>query len=263
MLKKNSKKNNMNTFKSRTINITRNSNPSSKEKSREKNIYDKFHVKDNINERYNYKSIPLKLMESKSNSKEKIKKALKKFEKNINFSKQYCATLNQQSEQKSKNLSLNTRSNSNERKRSSRPSTAIPKNKNLKFNNDGFIIYNQKNHAEFNSFRDNLLSNNKKEKDIISKKFLAPNIHKNINLNNIFNKQNKKLFIKTNNNSLFNNMDNIENNNLYTRTIFNNEKRMITPKIGMNHLLSESNRPKSGKKLKLAYALMLNPKKEK
>ena len=56
---------------------------------------------------------------------------------------------------------------------------------------------------------------------------------------------------------------NIDNNNIFTRTIFNNEKRLITPKIGMNHLLSESNRPKSGKKLKLASALMLHHKKDK
>ena len=262
VFKKNSKKNN-NAFKSRTINITRISNPSSKEKSREKNLYERFHTKDNINERYNYKSIPLKLMESKSNSKEKINKALKKFEKNTNYGKQYCATLNQQPEQKQKYLSLNTHSNSNEKKRS-RPSTAIIKTKNKKFNNDGFIIYNQKNFAEFSNFRDNLLSNNKKEKDNINKKFFAPKIHKNINLNNIINKHNNKLFIKTNNNTIFNNMPpNIENNNIFTRTIFNNEKRLITPKIGMNHLLSESNRPKSGKKLKLASALMLHHKKDK
>ena len=255
----------MNTFKSRTINISRISNPSSKEKSREKNLYEKFHMKDSINERYNYKGIPLKLMDSKSNSKEKINKVLKKFEKNISYTKQYCATLNQQSEQKSKYLSLNTHSNSNEKNRPSRPSTAIQKNKNPKLDNDGFIIYNQKNFAEFHSFRDNLLSNNKKEKekDSINKKFFAPNIHKKINLNNIFNKHNNKLFIKTNNNVLFNNMGNNENNNLYTRTIFNNEKRIIAPKIGMNHFLSESNRPKSGRKLKLASALTLRPKKEK
>ena len=167
----------------------------------------------------------------------------------------------QQQEQKSKYLSLNTFSNSNEKKRS-RPSTAITKNKNKKFSNEGFIIYNQKNFAEFNSFRDNLLSNNKKEKDSNSKKFLAPNIHKTINLNNIINKHNNKLFIKTNNNA-FNNMPNIENNNIFTRTIFNKEKRLVTPKIAMNHFLSESNRPKSGKKLKLAHALMLHPKSEK
>jgi len=260
VFKINSKKNN-NAFKSRTINITRTSNPSSKEKSREKNLYERFHTKDNNNDRYNYKSIPLKLMESKSNSKEKINKALKKFEKNTNYAKQYCTTLNQQQEQKSKYLSLNTFSNSNEKKRS-RPSTAITKNKNKKFSNEGFIIYNQKNFAEFNSFRDNLLSNNKKEKDSSSKKFLAPNIHKTINLNNIINKHNNKLFIKTNNNA-FNNMPNIENNNIFTRTIFNKEKRLVTPKIAMNHFLSESNRPKSGKKLKLAHALMLHPKSEK
>ena len=55
----------MNNFKSKTINITRVRNPSSKIKDNEKNIYERFHTKENINERYNYKGIPLKLMESK------------------------------------------------------------------------------------------------------------------------------------------------------------------------------------------------------
>ena len=253
----------MNTFKSKTINITRVSNPSSKEKSREKNLYERFHTKSNNNERYNYKNIPFKLMESKSNSKEKIIKALKKFEKNINYSKQYCATLNPQIEQKSKYLTFKTHANSNEKNRPNRPATAILKNKNKKFNNDGFIIYNEKNYSEFTNFRDNLLSNSKREKDNINKKkFLPSNIHKNVNLNNIFNNKNNKLFIKTNNNTLFNNIATIENNNIFTKTIFNNEKRLITPKIVMNHFLSESNRPKSGKKLKLSSALKLREKKE-
>ena len=141
VFKNNSKKNNLNTFKSRTINITRISNPSSKEKSREKNIFEKFHTKDSINERYNYKSIPLKVIESKSNSKEKINKALKKFEKNINYSKQYCVTLNPEPEHKPKYLSLKTHSNSNEKNRVSRPSTAIPKKiKNLIMMDFLFII---------------------------------------------------------------------------------------------------------------------------
>jgi len=263
VFKKNSKNNNMNAFKSKTINITRLSNPSSREKSHEKNLYDRFRIRSNINERYNYKNIPFKLMESKSNSKEKINKALKKFEKNINYSKQYCTTLNPKIEQKSKYLFLKTHSNSNEKNRSNRPATAILKNKNKKFSNDGFMIYNEKNFAEFTNFRDNLLSNNKKEKDNLNKKkFLAPNIHKNINPNNIFSKHNK-LFIKTNNNVLFNNIANLENNNIFARTIYYNDKRIITPKIGMNHFLSESNRPKSGKKLKLSSALKLNGKKEK
>ena len=262
VFKNNSKKNNLNTFKSRTINITRISNPSSKEKSREKNIFEKFHTKDSINERYNYKSIPLKVIESKSNSKEKINKALKKFEKNINYSKQYCVTLNPEPEHKPKYLSLNTHSNSNEKNRVSRPSTAIPK-KNKKFNNDGFLIYNNKNYVEFNNFRDNLLSNNNREKNKNNKIIFAPNINRNINLNNIINKHNK-LFIKTDNNALFNiNLENIENSNNYNRTIFKNEKRLVTPKIGMNHFLSESNRPKSGKKIKLSSALKIQAKKEK
>ena len=55
----------MNTFKAKTINISRVSNPSSKEKSRDKNLYERFHTKSNNNERYNYKNIPFKLMESK------------------------------------------------------------------------------------------------------------------------------------------------------------------------------------------------------
>ena len=91
---------------------------------------------------------------------------------------------------------------------------------------------------------------------------MPSNIHKNVNLNNIFNNKNNKLFIKTNNNALFNNIATIENNNIFTKTIFNNEKRLITPKIVMNHFLSESNRPKSGKKLKLSSALKLLEKKE-
>ena len=102
LFKKNSKKNIMNkimnNFKSKTINITRVRNPSSKIKDNEKNIYERFHTKENINERYNYKGIPLKLMESKSNSKEKINKALKKFEQNTNYSNQYCITLNPKSQ---------------------------------------------------------------------------------------------------------------------------------------------------------------------
>ena len=86
----------MNAFKSKTINITRISNPNFKQKLHEKNIYERFHTNENNNERYNYRSIPLKLVESKSNSKEKINKALKKFEQNTNLTKQYCATLNPQ-----------------------------------------------------------------------------------------------------------------------------------------------------------------------
>lgn len=249
----------MNTFKSKTINITRISNPSSKEKSS-----DKFNIKDNINERYIYNSIPLKLMESKSNSKEKINKVLKKFAKNINNSKQYCMTLNTQTEQKSKYLSLKTNSNLKERNinRTYRPSTAIIKNKNNQLNNDGFIIYNNKNFVEFNNFRDNLLSNDKREKN--NKKLFTPNFNKKINLNNLFNNHKNKLFIKTNNNDLFNiNIDNIENINNQTKTKFNNEKKIITPKIEMNHFLSESNRPKSGKKLKLTSAFMLHKNKDK
>lgn len=241
----------MNSFKSNTINITRINKSSPKEKTHDKNLYDKLKIKDNNNERYNFKNLPLKLMESKSNSKEKIKKALKKFENNINYSKEYCVTLNPKPEKKIKYLTLNTHSNSNEKDRANRPLTAISKNKNKKFDNDGFILYNNQNYIEFNNFRDNLLSNNKKEKDKMNKKFLAPNI------NNIFNKQNNKLFIKTNNN-----MFNLENKN-YNKTIFNNDKRIITPKIIVNHFLSESNRPKSGKKLKLSSALMNHMKKDK
>ena len=255
----------MNTFKSKTINISRVSNPSAKNKIHEKNLYDKFHTKDATNERYNYKTIPLKLMESKSNSKEKINKALKKFEKNINFSKEYCVTLNQQSEQKPKYFTLHTHSNSNDKNKPNRPSTAIQKNKNNKLNNEGFIIYNQRNFTEFNNFRDNLLSNSKKEKDNnINKKLLSSNISKNITLNKPFNKSNNKLFIKTNNNDFFNkNILNTENNNIYNRTIHTNEKRLVTPKIAISHFISESNRPKSGKKLKLASGLIFHKLKEK
>ena len=256
----------MNTFKSKTINISRLNNTSAKNKMHEKNLYDKFHTKDTTNERYNYKTVPLKLMESKSNSKEKISKALKKFEQNINYSRQYCVTLNPQKEQKSKYLNLHTHSNSNDRNKANRPSTAIPKNKNNKLNNEGFIIYNQRNYAEFNNFRDNLLSNSKKEKekDNINKKLLPSNINKNINLNNPFNKSKNKLFIKTNNIAFFNkNILNTENNNIYTRTINTNEKRLVTPKIAINHFISESNRPKSGKKLKLAPGLIFHKLKEK
>ena len=115
---------------------------------------------------------------------------------------------------------------------------------------------------EFNNFRDNLLSNDKREKN--NKKLFTPNFNKKINLNNLFNKHKNKLFIKTNNNDLFNiNIDNIENINNQTKTKFNNEKKIITPKIEMNHFLSESNRPKSGKKLKLTSAFMLHKNKDK
>ena len=52
LFKKNSKKNIMNkimnNFKSKTINITRVRNPSSKIKDNEKNIYERFHTKENI-----------------------------------------------------------------------------------------------------------------------------------------------------------------------------------------------------------------------
>ena len=254
----------MNAFKSKTINITRISNPNFKQKLHEKNIYERFHTNENNNERYNYRSIPLKLVESKSNSKEKINKALKKFEQNTNLTKQYCATLNPQPQKNSKHLYLHSHSNSSEKKKPSRPSTALQKNINKKFSNDGFLIYNEKNYSEFNSFRDNLLSNNKKEKEHINKKLFPSNINKNVNLNNPFNKQNNKLFIKTNNIGFFNhNLPKAENNNIYNRTITNNEKRLVTPKIIMNHLLSENNRPKSGKKLKLASNFLLYLKKEK
>ncbi len=253
----------MNAFKSKTINITRVSNPNTKQKINEKNIYERFNTNDNTNERYNYKSIPLKLMESKSNSKEKINKALKKFEHNTNYSNQYCVTLNPKSHKNSKNLYLNSHSNSNEKKKPSRPSTAIQKNISKKLRNDGFMIYNEQNYLEFNNFRDNLLSNNKREKEKINKKLFPSNINKNINNNNPFHKQNNKLFIKTNNIGFFNqNLPKTENN-IYNRTISNNEKRLIPPKIIMNHLKSESNRPKSGKKLKLASTFMLRLKKEK
>ena len=254
----------MNAFKSKTINITRVTNPNSKQKIHEKNIYERFNTNDNTNERYNYKSIPLKLMESKSNSKEKINKALKKFEQNTNNSKQYCITLNPQSQKNSRHLYLHRHSNSSEKKKPSRPSTAIQNNISKKLSNEGFMIYNEQNYLEFNSFRDNLLSNNKKEKENINKKLFPSNINKNLNLNNPFNKQNNKLFIKTNNIGFFNqNLPKAENNNIYNRTISNNEKRLVTPKIIMNHLLSENNRPKSGKKLKLASTFMLHLKKKK
>ena len=107
----------MNAFKSKTINITRVNNPSARQKIHEKIIYERFNTNDNINERYNYKSIPLKLMESKSNSKEKINKALKKFEQNTNYSNQYCITLNPKSQKNSKNLYLHSHSNSSEKKK--------------------------------------------------------------------------------------------------------------------------------------------------
>ena len=142
--KENINKNIINTFKSKTINIVKPSHISEKTKSMPKNFYERFHTNDNINEKYNYKNIPLKLMESKSNSKEKINKVLKKFEKNIiNFSKQYCATLNQQNDSKIKNTS-----SSNEKKKKNRPSTAVFKNKNNKYNNEGFIIYNERNYTD-------------------------------------------------------------------------------------------------------------------
>ena len=253
----------MNAFKSKTINITRVNNPCERQKIHEKNIYERFNTNDNINERYNYKSIPLKLMESKSNSKEKINKALKKFEQNTNYSNQYCITLNPKSQKYSKNLYLHSHSNSSEKKKSSRPSTAIQKNISKKLRNDGFMIYNEKNYLDFNNFRDNLLSNNKREKENINKKLFPSNINKNINQNNPFIKQNNKLSIKTNNIGFFNQNFHKAENNIYNRTISNNEKRLITPKIILNHLMSENNRPKSGKKLKLASTFMLRLKKEK
>ena len=203
-------------------------------------------------------------MESKSNSKEKINKVLKKFEKNIiNFSKQYCATLNQQNDSKIKNTS-----SSNEKKKKNRPSTAVFKNKNNKYNNEGFIIYNERNYTEFNNFRDNLISNIKKDKDKTNnnnhhhKKLFTININKKNNFNNIFTLNNNNLFIKTNNNDFNQALTSVENSNRYNRISFNNEKKIIAPKIVNNHVFSEDKRPKSGKKLKLASAFLRNIKKE-
>ena len=262
--KKNLNKNIINTFKSKTINIVKPNHISEKTKSMPKNFYERFHTNDNINEKYNYKNIPLKLMESKSNSKEKINKVLKKFEKNIiNFSKQYCATLNQQNDSKIKNTS-----SSNEKKKKNRPSTAVFKNKNNKYNNEGFIIYNERNHTEFNNFRDNLISNIKKDKDKTNnnnhhhKKLFTININKKNNFNNIFTLNNNNLFIKTNNNDFNQALTSVENSNRYNRINFNNEKKIIAPKIVNNHVFSEDKRPKSGKKLKLASAFLRNIKKE-
>ena len=96
------------------------------------------------------------------------------------------------------------------------------------------MIYNEKNYLDFNNFRDNLLSNNKREKENINKKPFPSNINKNINQNNPFIKQNNKLSIKTNNIGFFNQNFHKAENNIYNRTISNNEKKIILTK---NHSL--------------------------
>ena len=252
------------------------SSATSQKKPHSSNLFNTFFTEESANHSKHQKishknnkflnNFPFKFLGGKSNSTDKTQKIKGKFGQNKNYSKHYCITLNQYAQYKQDYLSLNSKSNSKNKSKTNRPSTASHKNKNHKRINNKKGTENKNNFIGFNgivNIRTNLVNNSKNNGLKNNKNYKIKETIQNNEFNTLFNPHNNgynNIFMNDGNrfsNNKF--MVNIGNNNGNSKNLVNGKKgRINSSRIVMNQSGNKNSKQNNVERIRLSSAIINN-----